>query len=232
MREDEIEQMRELALFAGVAPASVDAMLRGAFLQRFPLGVELVREGEPADFLHVVVDGKVELFSTYQDRETTVSVVGPGYCFITAAVVLDRVYLKSARCLVPSRILLVPASAVRRCFNEDAAFARALACDLAEGYRMVVKELKSQKLRSGLERIANWLLAYQQEMGGATRFELPFEKKVLASRLGMAPEVLSRSFAALAPYKVKVQGSAIEIGDGAALRALAKPTPTIDDPSS
>jgi CRP/FNR family transcriptional activator FtrB len=232
MRLEDIEQMRQLRIFEGVDPARVDAMLQVSFLQRFPSGVELVREGDPADFLHVVVEGKVEVFSAYRDRETTVAVLGPGQCFIMAAVVLDRVYLKSARSLVAARILMIPADAVRRCFSEDAAFARCLACDLAEAYRMVVKELKNEKLRSGLERLANWLLSYQAEIGGESRFDLPFEKKVLASRLGMAPEVLSRAFAALIPYKVKVRGATIEIQDEAALRNLARPTPTIDDPRS
>jgi CRP/FNR family transcriptional regulator, transcriptional activator FtrB len=232
MRPDEFENVRGLRIFSGVDAMHVDAMLRVSFLQRFPLGVELVREGEPADFLHVVVTGKVEIFSGYRDRETTVAVLGPGQCFIMAAVVLDRIYLKSARSLTPAQILLIPADAVRRCFVEDAAFARCLATDLASAYRMVVKELKNQKLRSGLERLANWLLAHHAEIGGELRFELPFEKKVLAARLGMAPEVLSRSFAALVPYKVKVKGPLIEIRDVDALRSLARPTPTIDDPSA
>jgi CRP/FNR family transcriptional activator FtrB len=232
MRAAEIEQMRALRIFQGVEKTRVDAMLKNSFLQRFPAGVELVREGDAADFLHVVVDGKVEVFSAYRDRETTVSVLGAGQCFITAAVVLDRVYLKSARSLTPARILLVPADAVRRYFAEDAAFARCLATDLAEAYRMVVKELKNQKLRSGLERLANWLLTHCAENGNSNRLELPFGKKVLAARLGMAPEVLSRSFAALVPYEVKVSGSTIELRDVEALGKLARPSPTIDDPST
>jgi len=232
MRASDIEQMRKLRIFDGVAEHVVTQILRISFLQRFPAGIELVREGDPADFLHVVVDGKVEVFSAYRDRETTVSVLGPGQCFILAAVVVDRVYLKSARSLTSAQILLLPAESVRRAFSEDAAFARCLAVDLAESYRMVVKELKNQKLRTGLERLANWLLAHQSEQGGASRFELPFEKKVLAARLGMAPEVLSRAFASLVPYKVKVNGAVIEIADAKALAKLAQPAPTIDDPAS
>jgi CRP/FNR family transcriptional regulator, transcriptional activator FtrB len=232
MRGEEIEQMRKLRIFNDVEKAHVEEMLRVAFLQKFPAGVALVQEGDEADFLHIVVDGKVELYSSYRDRETTVAVVGNGHCFITAAVVLDRVYLKSARSLTPARVLLIPAEAVRRVFAADAAFARCLACDLASGYRMVVKELKNQKLRSGLERLANWLLSHRAEIGNVSRFDLPFEKKVLAARLGMAPEVLSRSFTALVPYKVKVSGATIEIRDVDTLVKLAHPTPTIDDPSS
>jgi len=229
MRREEIEEMRRLPLFANVGADHTQELLQVSFLQRFPAYVELAREGEPADFLHVVVDGQVEIFSAYRDRETTVAVLGPGHSFIVAAVILDKVYLKSARSLTPARVLLIPAAAVRQVFASDAAFARALAQELAYAYRSVVKELKNQKLRTGIERLANWLLAHDAETGSEGRFSLPFEKKVLASRLGMAPEVLSRSFASLVPYKVTVSGSTIEIRDVDALRKLAKPAATIDD---
>lgn len=232
MRTEDVEQMKSLKLFAGVDPRRVDDMLKNSFLQRFPAGVDLVREGDPADFLHVIVDGSIEVFSAYRDRETTVAVLGPGQCFIMAAVVLDRIYLKSARSLTAARILLVPADSVRKHFGEDAAFSRCIASDLAVAYRMVVKELKNQKLRSGLERLANWLLSHHEALGRPSEFELPFEKKVLAARLGMAPEVLSRAFAALAPYQVKVSGPVITIDDLGALRQLAKPVMTIDDPTT
>jgi CRP/FNR family transcriptional activator FtrB len=48
----------------------------------------------------------------------------------------------------------------------------------------------------------------------------------------MAPEVLSRSFAALGPYQVKVSGSTIELRDVEAVIKLAQPSSTIDDPGS
>lgn len=224
--------MRRLPLFRGVAPEHVEAMLNASYLQRFPAHVELVHEGDKADFLHVVVDGQVEVYSSWRDRETTVSVLGPGQSFIVAAVILDRIYLKSARALTPSRVLLVPADAVRDVFARDATFARALAIEVALGYRSVVKELKNQKLRSSLERLANWILAHDVATGASGRFTLPFDKKVLAARLGMQPEVLSRSFAALAPYHVTVSGPTIAIGDRTALLTLAHPQPTIDDPNT
>ena len=230
MRKEDLEEMRRLPVLADVASARVDAMLRVSFLQRFPAHVELIREGEPADFLHIVVDGQVEVFSSYRDRETTVSVLGPGSSFIVAAVILDRPYLKSVRSLTACKVLLIPAEAVRQVFAEDGAFARAMATELAWAYRGLVKELKNQKLRTGLERLASWLLVRNEETGGTGEFELPFEKKILASRLCMAPEVLSRSFAALAPYHVTVNGPKISVRDIPALRSLAKLTATIDDP--
>lgn len=232
MRQDDLQQMRTLPLFDGMAESHVESILRVSFLQRFPAHVELVREGEPADFLHVIIDGQVEVYSSHHQRETTVSIFGPGQSFIVAAVILDRVYLKSARALSPSRILLIPADVVRLHFEKDVHFARSLGIELAIAYRGLVKELKNQKLRSSLERLANWLLARNIETGEMGRFDLPFDKKVLASRLGMAPEVLSRAFAALAAYHVSVDGSSVHLRDIDALRRLAHPSTLIDDPST
>jgi len=229
MRAEDMDLMRGLPLFSGVNLSLVESMLRCAYLQRFPAHVELVREGEPADFLHVVVDGSVEVYSEYRDRETTVAVLGPGHSFIVAAVILDRIYLKSARALTPAKVLLIPADAVREAFLNDGAFARAMALEVATAYRSVVKELKNQKLRSSLERLSNWLLIQESISQTPGQIELPFDKKILASRLGMVPEVLSRSFAALQPYGVSVSGSSVRLGDREALIRLAHPTLTIDD---
>ena len=229
MRSDDANEMKRLALFNRVASVQVDAMLHGAFLQRFPAHVELVREGEPADFLHVIIEGQVEMFSCYRDRETTVGLLHAGQSFILAAALLDRPYLQSARALLPSRILMIPAEAMRQAYAEDAGFVRALAEDLASTYRSLVKDLKNQKLRSGLERLANWLLTHDAQTGATGRFTFPFDKKILASRLGMAPEVLSRCFASLAAYDVVVQGPSVRINDLEVLRKLAQPSPTIDD---
>lgn len=231
MRSQDLEEMRRIPFFSGVEPEQVEAMLRGAFLQRFPAHVELIHTGEPADFLHVIVEGTIEMFSGHRDRETTLGVSGPGDSFILAAVLFDRPYLQSARALVASRILMVPADAVRAAFAADAGFARSVAENLALAYRGVIKELKNQKLRSGLERLANWLLTHDAETGSKGQFDLPFDKRVLAARLGMAPEVLSRSFAALSAYHVVVQGPSITLRDIAALRKLAQPCSTIDGTS-
>lgn len=232
MRREDKDEIAQLPLFANLSEKSLDRLLNGAFLQRFPAHVELIREGDPPDFLHMVVDGQVEVFSRYRDRETTVAVIGPYQTFILAAVVLDRAYLKSARALAPCRILMLPAEAVRQTFDSDPIFARAIAQQLAMAYRGVVQELKNQKLRTSLERLANWLVRQDSDSGDTGRIVLPFDKKVLAARLGMVPEVLSRTFATLQAYGVKVDGRVIVLSNREALLNLARPTPLIDDPSA
>ncbi len=206
-----------------------DGLMRAAYVQNFPPHVELITEGDISDFLHIVLVGTVELFSTWNNRETSLAMVRPVSTFILAATIRDAPYLMSARTLEKSRIALIPSQDVRRAFGEDAAFARAIVDELANCYRAVVKNTKDLKLRTSLERLANYLLREQRRQAGAPQFDLPFEKRRLASFLGMTPENLSRAFKGLRPYGVVVDGSCMTITDQADLEGFAKPSPLIDN---
>jgi CRP/FNR family transcriptional activator FtrB len=228
MRQSDLELVRGLPLFRGMIPVDFDLLVGAALLQKFPAHVEIIREGELPDFLHVIVEGAVELFAASHGRETTIEIIRPVTTFILAAVIRDEVYLKSARTLTPSRILMIPAAAVRDAFGRDAAFARAIVNELALRYRSVVRALKDQKLRSGAERLANWILETDRQQNGSGRIVLPHDKRTLASRLGMTPENLSRNLAILATHGVAGSGREMTITDREELTRLAKPNPLID----
>ncbi len=232
MRDEHRITVRELALFRDIAEESFDTLLTASFLQRFPPGVELISEGEPADFLYVVVDGLVELFARHNGKDSTLAIMRPVGTFILAATLKDAVYLMSARTLEQSRVLMIPSSNVRDVFAQDADFARAIVVELSNSYRSVVRELKGQKLRTGVERLANYLLLNHQGQGGQGTVELDIDKRTVASRLGMTPENLSRAFTTLGPYGVEVDGRTITLTNLKDLEVLAKPTPLIDDQSS
>ncbi len=205
-------------------------LVRGAYVQTFPPQVQLVVEGDRADFLHVLLSGTVELFATWNDRETTMSMLQTVSTFVLAASVLDRPYLMSARTLEKSQIALIPSEDVREVFDRDGAFARAIVVELAGCYRGAIKATKDLKLRSANERLANYLLRLHREMG--PHFDLPVEKRRVASVLGMTPESFSRSLNTLAKYGVTVEGAAVTLSDPADLAKLARPAYLIDDEAS
>lgn len=229
MPESDFPDIRSLHLFSEMDDTHFRALLRGAYVQNFPPQIELIDEGDPSDFLHIILSGSVELFSRWNGRETSMATVRPVSTFILAATIKDAPYLMSARTLEKSRIALVPSQDVRAVFDMDGRFARAIVTELAQCYRSVVKNTKDLKLRTSLERLSNYLLRQQGRTGGAAEFELPVEKRRLASLLGMTPENLSRAFKGLKPYGVKVSGNRIAITDQKDLESFAKPSALIDD---
>ena len=232
VRTTDLPVVRELELFASMEEEHFEALMQAAYLQRFPPKVQLITEGEPADFLHVVMEGAVELFAQSNRRETTIAIFEPVSTFILAAVLKDAVNLMSARSIEQSRILMIPAENIRFAMEKDAAFARAIVRELAIRYRSVVKDLKHQKLRTAVERLANYLLREHERQGARGELTLPVDKRTLASLLGMTPENLSRAFGTLDPYGVEVDGGQIRLTRIKDLVILAKPTPLIDDPDT
>lgn len=229
MPDSEYRDIRRLDLFSRMADAHFTSLMRGAYVQNFPAQIELITEGEPSDFLHIVISGSVDLFSAWNGRETSMATVRPISTFILAATIKDAPYLMSARTLEKSRIALIPSQDVRAIFDADGNFARAIVTELAQCYRSVVKAQKDLKLRTSLERLANYLIRQQRHVGGGAVFELDFEKRRLASVLGMTPENLSRAFKGLQPYGVAVHGTRITITTQAELEHFAKPNPLIDN---
>lgn len=228
IRAADLERVRALPLFAAASDSLFRDVTAGAFLQKFPAGTMLLTEGDPVDFLYVLLEGAVELEGTWNDKSTALAVLRPVSTFILAAVVLDTDGLMSAHTLERSDILMISGEALRRSMKQDAAFCFAVAQELSGCYRGLVRALKNQKLRGGIERLANYLISQQARQGGAATFTLPQEKRVLASLLGMTPENLSRAFAALGDYGVTVNGPVVTIGRPTLLQRLAKPDPLIE----
>ena len=232
MVDSNFADVRALDLFARMQEEHFQALMRGAYVQNFPPQIELITEGDPSGFLHVILSGSVELFAGWNGRETSMATVRPISTFILAATIKNAPYLMSARTLEKSRVALIPSQDVRAIFDADPEFARSIVTELAMCYRSVVKNTKNIKLRTSQERLANYLLRHQKLTGDKVEFELFIEKRRLASLLGMTPENLSRALKSLNQYGVTVSGNRIAIENPEDLHNFAKPSDLIDDYSS
>jgi CRP/FNR family transcriptional activator FtrB len=232
LRSDQLAQVLGLPLFSGMAEEALADLLGAALLQQFPAGVVLVHEGHHADFLHVLIDGLVEIFTEQDEGEWGISLVSPVTTFILAAVVSDHPYLNSARTLSGSNILLIPAQRVRDIFDRDVAFARVVAKELAFAYRASIKKLKGYMARSTVERLANWILAEAHRDAATEAIVVPFDRGTLASHIGTTRENLSRNLAQLTEHGIRIRGREIVIDRKELLEAFARPQRLIDDPTS
>ena len=232
MRAHELIQLKSLPLFSEMTAQNLEDLLDAALLQQFPAGVTLLHEGDHADFLHVLIEGLVEIFTEQNGGEWGISLINPVSTFILAAIVSDQPYLNSARTLAEFRVLLISAQRVREIFDRDVAFARIVARELALAYRGSVKKLKGYMARSSVERLANWILSEAQRDSSQSNIVIPFDRGTLASHIGTTRENLSRNLALLTGHGVRVRGREIVIDRKELLEAFARPQRFIDDPTS
>lgn len=222
------DELRHLNIFRNLSENALQELCNTGVQQRLPLGIMLTREGQRPDALHVPVDGVLELFSSHDDRETTLMFVQPGSSFSLGSVLFREPYLESSRSMQSCRVISFPLKVVHHLLETDSSFARAISDELALSTRRYVRELKNQKLRTSLERLAAWILKTDNINGRTGRFRISFGKKTLASHLGMTPENLSRTFAHLKESAIEMTGREIRITRRPALEQIAKLSHMID----
>jgi len=219
-RDINVDRVRSIRLFKHMSESHLHSMLRSASVRQVRPRSLLFKEGSRPNVLYTLLVGSVELFSEYRDKHCTLAIVRSVRPCVLASIWQDRHRL-SARTLVASELLLIPASNLHKLIEIDRGFAGDATAQLAEECDDTLEKLKNGNLRSSTERLAQWLLRFDQEAGGAGQFMIPCDKRTLASYLGMAPEHLSRNLAALAPSGLVVRGRRVALNNRYALEIAA-----------
>lgn len=112
-------EIRRLALFREMAEENFQALMRGTYCQLFPPRVSIVEEGDPAQFLPVLMMGAVELRARWEGREAAICLVEPVAAVLPAATMPAGPYPMTGTTLTKSRIALIPSEDVRRISAAD-----------------------------------------------------------------------------------------------------------------
>jgi CRP/FNR family transcriptional regulator, transcriptional activator FtrB len=214
------ELIRSIPLFSKLSGEHIPVLAASASLRQFAARTDLFSEGDRLDNLYTVLHGAVELYSQDYDRSSTIAIVPAVSTFVLPSIFTEHTPL-SARILEPSELIGVPVKLVVELLGRDAGFACAVMQQLAHECHELIEDFKSHRLRSTTERVAYWMLRCDGKSGSTGRIVIPFDKRVLASYLGMAPEHLSRSFSILASAGVVVRGRSVTLTDRTALSIAA-----------
>ena len=224
-RDRLVTELGTLDIFLDADGGTRTMLSEGTQLRTYAPDELILREGERPRHLFGIVDGLVALGAHHHERETTLSLVERGRCLLLQAVITDRVYLQSAKTITSAAVLVVPAAKFRAAIARDPGLAMATMRAVASDHRDAIRDLKNIRLRSNAERLANWILENIQDGG---RLELSINKKLLAERLGMTPESLSRCLRVLKRFGLINHRDYLEVSDADLLRTFALPNALID----
>lgn len=217
----ELELVRRTPVFSGLTPSALAPLLEGSVSKGFGRQAVLFLQGEAASRFFVVLEGWVRLYrQTPQGQEVTIAVFGRGDSFAEAVVLQMMPFPVSAQAVADSRLLVIPAEGFMRhlqastdlCFKVMAAMTRRL--------QGLVFQLENVSSRSTVQRLAHFLLRLCDGHTGECRIQLPLDKNLIAARLGMQPETLSRGLAKLRVAGIETSGQELHVRDVARLRSF------------
>ena len=221
-------------LFSALSDAQLAALVAATHEVRADKGKLLFQRGTPCEGMYLVVFGVVKLaVSGVQGVEKIVELVRAGESFGEAVMFLNRPFPIMAQTLEDSLPLYVEAAAIDNLLAQDPKFARRLLAGLGVRLHALVRDVESYSTQNAAQRVIGYLLQSVSTEHGesegdiathATTVSLPVNKNLIASRLNLTPETLSRVLHHfVADGLIEVNGREIVIHDTRRLAAHLQP---------
>jgi len=217
--------LSRLPLFQELTPEQVAPIAAGAREKRLGKGEMLFQKGDLPKGFFIIVYGQVKLaFPSASGNEKVVEILGPRQSFGEAVMFMDRPYPIFAEALMDTLLIHVSMQAVFELLGSDPTFARRMLAGMAARLHSLINDVESYSLRSSAQRVIGYLLQHcphgaDAECDGELEISLPTSKQIIASRLNLTPETLSRIFHELSEAGlITVQGKIIKAHDMRRLR--------------
>jgi CRP-like cAMP-binding protein len=186
----------KLPLFLELDEAQLQAIGSSAREMLVDRGEMLFQKGDYAKGFYLVLKGQIKLaFPSISGNEKVVAIVGPGQTFGEAAMFLDHPFPVRAEALMASEVLFLASNVIFKLLEQEPLFARKLLAGLSMRLHQLVQDVEWYSQRSSAQRVIGYLLQRCPENGDDSQpltVDLPTAKQVIASRLNLTPETLSR----------------------------------------
>jgi CRP-like cAMP-binding protein len=192
------------ALLRGASPVQISAIARHCWTIQARRSDLIAPRGVRPPGVFALAFGTVKLALRHADEERVVRLVQAGQTFGEATVLLGRGAGYEARAVTECKLVVIPSTVLLSLIDRDPRTARQVLHTLAQRYFDLVAELESVTMRRGAQRLASYLASLTEpsirnaRQNGACTVRLPASKTLIASRLDMKKETLSRLLRSLA----------------------------------
>lgn len=214
-----------LPLFCSVALPQRQRLASSCWTMSASRGDSLLEAGSRPPGVFAVAYGAVKLALRHNGNgERVLRVVAARQTFAEASALLGRPAPYEAVAIADAKLVVIPSTPLIALLERESGFAKTLVASLAEGHLQLCAEIGSATLQRGAERLASYLdeLAGRGVNGVECTVELPASKTLIAARLGVQKETLSRLLRQLAEAAIiTVSRRSVVIRDRERLRAAA-----------
>ena len=206
--------LRRIPLFSELSEEDIQLVTRYTRERQVARGEVLFQRGDLPHGFYFVVSGQVKLaFSSSQGTEKVVEIVGPMQSFGEAVMFMNHPYPVFAEALSETVLVHVGQAVVSELIDQDSTFARKLLAGMAIRLHGLIQDVETYSLRSSTQRVIGYLLQVA-DSDAPCEIALPTSKQVIASRLNLTPETLSRIFHDLSDAGlITVQGKRVRLHD-------------------
>jgi len=213
--------LAQIALFASLSEAELQALAQRAVERRFAAEEMLFWEGEPCAGIFLIVEGSVKIFKTSAGGREMMLALEAAPATVAELPLFDGgPYPASVRAVEPVTALFVNKADFQQVCRQYPEVALKILAVVGRRLRHLVGVVEAMTFGSVTQRLARLLL---EASAGAAEFDLAITHAEMASRLGTVREVVSRNLARFrAEGMVRIQGHRVTIADRPGLEREAE----------
>lgn len=220
-----LTELRKAYLFSEMPDEQLRALIKTMQEIELPAGAILFTHGQPAEHFFFLQDGLVKLYRVSPEGdEKVIEIARPGQTFAEAVMFMGNKgrYPVSAQAIHASHLFAFPQMPFRELLAESTDACFAMLASLSRRLHMLVNQIESLTLQKATYRLVAYLLdQIPRGVQESPEVVLTTPKSVIAARLAIQPETLSRILAKLRQGDlIAVQGNHIIVRDVQALRNL------------
>ena len=222
---DTTRELRRAYLFAEMSEPHLQTLIKTMHEVHLNAGDALFRHSQPAERFFFLREGLIKLFRlSPEGDEKIIEIMRPGETFAEAVMFMGPQgrYPVNAEAVNESRIYSFEQKAFLNMLRESSDATFGLLGSMSRRLHMLVNQIESLTLQNATYRLVAYLLEeIPRDVKTSPEVQLTTPKGVIASRLAIQPETLSRILAKLRQGGlIEVQGNHITIRDVQALRNL------------
>jgi CRP-like cAMP-binding protein len=227
INKEQEQVLRRHHLFRSLSDEQFEPLLQEISMRSLQQGQHLFEEGSSAGAFYLLIEGQVKLYRlSPTGQEKVIEIVRPGQTFAEALMFLDiPAYPVSAQALSDIEYFVIRNKGFLQLLSQSVETCFHVMADFSMRLRGLLNEIDSLTLQNASLRLINYLLYLAQEVEGGegcAEITLPAAKNIIASRLSIQPETLSRILGNLSGKGlISVEGLNIKVLDIDGLRTLS-----------
>lgn len=221
--KDDLDIARRSHLISSLPPEVAESVCRSCTRHSYGRGETIFLQGDPASAIFIVIEGWVKLFRISRNgEEAVVGIFTEGQSFGEVVVLKRGNFPVAAEAVTDCRLMQLNGDVLFDLMRRYPDVVASIMASMYGHFHALVGQIEQLKARTGAQRVAEFLLELSTCDGGTCMVHLPYDKTLIAGRLGMKPESLSRAFLRLKAEGVSVLQDNAIIRDVGRLRAYAE----------
>ena len=185
--------LRNVPLFSGLEESELERLARVAGRRRVGRGEQVVRAGETADALLIMLTGRAKVTNFDEEgREVILAWLGPGEFFGEMGLIDDSPRSASVIAVENCELMVLGKQEFQRCMQDNFQVAQKLMQILVRRLREADRHIESLALLDVYGRVARLLLDLSEEEGGRRVVRQKISKQDMARMIGASREMVSK----------------------------------------